>query len=89
MATQFASRLALIAFATVSVRGVIEFADFHVTLSAALKIAAVFFGFGLVVGELARRTAEEIAQREFQELIADRQQPDGPMLNEAQPAPQH
>ena len=83
MATQFAARLALIAFGLVTLRGVIELADFQLTMAAALKIAAVFFGLGLVVGELARRTIEEIAQREFQELMAARRTPDGTTSHEA------
>lgn len=83
VATQFAARVALIAFASVTLRGVIELADFQMTMFSALSVAAVFFGLGLVIGELARRTVEEIAHREFEELTATRQTPDGPTLKEA------
>ena len=42
VATQFAARVALIAFASVTLLGVVEFADFQLTMSSALKVAGLF-----------------------------------------------
>lgn len=77
MATQFATRLALIAFATVVIRGAIEQAIFYETLSTALTTGALFFGLGIVVGELSRRIAEEIAVKDFQQSIEQQQPNEG------------
>ena len=71
MASLFASRLSLIAFATVSVRGVITGAEFEGTLKSALFAAVVFYGLGLVVGELARRVIEDNVRSEFERLITE------------------
>ena len=71
MASLFASRLSLIAFATVSIRGVITGTEFEGTLKSALIAAAVFYGLGLVVGELARRVIEDNVRSEFERLIAE------------------
>ncbi len=68
VARHFASRLALIAFATAAVRGLIAGADFQGTIQAALVATAVFFGLGFVFGELARRVVEENAEAEFARL---------------------
>ena len=71
MAVQFASRLSLIAFATMSVRGILTAADFEGALKAALIAAAGFYGLGLVVGELARRVIEENVAKELAYLETD------------------
>ena len=55
----------LIAFATAAVRGLITGSDFQGTIQAALVATAVFFGLGLVLGELARRVVQENAEAEF------------------------
>lgn len=75
MARQFAGRLALVAFATASVRGLISGAEFQGTLQGALIVLAVFYGLGLVLGDLARRVVEENAQAEFTRLTADQSEP--------------
>lgn len=72
MTAQFASRLALIAFAAATVRGLLEGTDFRGTLTGALMALAVFFGLGLILGELARRLAEETARAEFARMMAHR-----------------
>ena len=73
MALQFASRLSLLAFATMALRGVLDRSDFQATLEAALLLAAVFYGLGLFLGELARRVVEENVQAGFARLQAERQ----------------
>lgn len=70
MARQFATQLALIAFSTASVRGLISGADFEGTLEAALIAMGVFYVLGFVFGELARRVVEECVESEFKRLAA-------------------
>jgi hypothetical protein len=65
VATQFASRLALIAFATAALRGVICEADFFGTIQTALVALGTFYVLGLVVGDVARRTVEENVEAEL------------------------
>jgi hypothetical protein len=72
---QFAGRLALIAFATTSVRGLISGDDFQGTLQGALLVLAAFYGVGWLVGDLARRVVEELAHAEFARLLADQPGP--------------
>ena len=69
MAAQFAVRLALIAFAAVSFRGVIDRALFYETVSLALTAGCFFLGLGLIVGELAKRTSEELARNDFDQMM--------------------
>jgi hypothetical protein len=59
VATQFAKRLALIAFATAALRGLFCEADFFATMQTALVALGVFYVLGLVLGEAARRIVEE------------------------------
>ena len=63
MAQQYAPRLALIAVVTVLLRGMFGSGDFGATVIAAAVAGGVFFGLGLLVGELARRLVEEHVQR--------------------------
>ena len=71
VAKQFASRLALIAFATAALRGLISGAAFQGSLQAALVAMAAFYGLGLVLGELARRVVEEQVTAEWARLTAE------------------
>ena len=59
VATQFAKRLALIAFATAALRGLVCEADFFATMQTALVSLGAFYVLGLVLGEAARRIVEE------------------------------
>ena len=59
MAEQYAPRLALIAVSTVLGRGMLGGGDFVGTVQTAAVAAVVFFGLGLLVGEIARRLIEE------------------------------
>ena len=70
MAKLFACRLSLIAFATVSLRGVMTGGEFEGTLQTALAAAAAFYLFGMICGDLARRLAEEDARAEVERMIA-------------------
>jgi hypothetical protein len=65
VATQFASRLGLISFTTVTVRGLISGADFFDTIQTALVALGAFYVLGLIVGEAARRIVEENTRAEL------------------------
>ena len=70
MASQFAYRLSLIAFATTTVRGLLSGADFYGTIQTALAALGLFFLAGLVLGELARRVIEESVDTQIARSIA-------------------
>jgi hypothetical protein len=63
--TQFAKRLALIAFATAALRGLFCEADFFATMQTALVSLAACYVLGLVLGEAARRIVEENIKSEL------------------------
>jgi hypothetical protein len=65
VATQFAKRLALIAFATAALRGLFCEADFFATMQTALVSLGAFYVLGLVLGEAARRIVEENIRNEL------------------------
>jgi hypothetical protein len=65
VASQFANRLALIGFATITVRGLLAGSDFPGTIQSALVALAVYFAVGFVIGELARRVVEEAVELEI------------------------
>jgi len=65
VATQFAKRLALIAFATAALRGLVCEADFFATMQTALVSLGAFYVLGLVLGEAARRIVEENIKSEL------------------------
>ena len=67
---QFASRLSLVAFFAASMRGLISHTDFSRAVEAALLAMAVFYGLGLVLGELARLLVEENARTEVDRAFA-------------------
>ncbi len=69
MAAQFAYRLALITFATVSVRGILTATNFEGTLKTALIFTGLFYVFGLIVGEIAQRVVEENVQTEVRRQL--------------------
>tara|TARA_R110002095_G_scaffold173588_2_gene150952 strand:- start:881 stop:1102 length:222 start_codon:yes stop_codon:yes gene_type:complete len=66
VALHYAFRLSLIAFATESVRGIFSHADFIGATQSALVAAIIFFGLGLVLGEIATRLVEESARASFE-----------------------
>lgn len=59
VAQEFATRLAMIAFSTATIQGLMTGAAFEPALKHALLALAVFYGLGLAVGELARRIVED------------------------------
>jgi len=65
VALHYAFRLSLIAFATESVRGIFSHADFIGATQSALVAAVIFFGLGLVLGEVATRLVAESARASF------------------------
>ena len=70
MALQFGYRLALIAFATATLRGALTGTDFEGTLNTALLAVVAFFVLGMICGELARRVVEEQVEAEFEKLMS-------------------
>ncbi len=66
MSLHFAFQLALIAFATVTLKGVVSWTDLESSLTSALVTGLAFGGLGLITGELARRIVEEQVQTEFE-----------------------
>ncbi|HUG89688.1 MAG TPA: hypothetical protein VML55_02570 [Planctomycetaceae bacterium] len=70
MAAQFGYRLALIAFATATLRGALTGTDFEGTLQSALWAGVLFFALGMVCGELAGRVVEEQVEAEFERLLS-------------------
>ncbi len=71
MALHIACRLALIAFATVVLRGVLDGSEFQTVLTLAIKIGAVFFGIGLIIGELTRRLLEDMVISKIRKVIGE------------------
>lgn len=71
MALHTACRLALIAFATVALRGVLDGSEFQAALLLAIKVGAIFFGIGLITGELARRLTEDMVAAKIRKVIDD------------------
>ena len=69
MALHTACRLALIAFATIAFRGVLDGSEFRTVLILAIKIGAAFFGIGMIIGELARRLLEDIVISKIKKVI--------------------
>ena len=77
VATHIACRLALIAFATVALRGVLEGSEFRSSLRLALQVAAGVFGVGIVIGELARRLIEDMVLATVRKIIDENTLRDG------------
>ena len=62
MATRFAGILALVAFITACIRGLLAGADFEATLRQACVSLWVYGGIGILLGALAQRAIEESIQ---------------------------
>jgi hypothetical protein len=62
VAQEYAVRLALIAFATAAIQGLVMRAGFESALKSALAAAAAFYVLGWLCGEMARRIVEESVQ---------------------------
>lgn len=71
MALHTACRIALIAFGTVALRGVLDGAEFQAALVLAMKFGAAFFGIGLIIGELAGRLVEDMVMVNIKKLTDD------------------
>jgi len=69
VALHTACRLALIAFATVALRGVLDGSEFQAVLIQAIRIGAAFFGIGLMIGELTRRLLEDMVISKIRKII--------------------
>ena len=74
MAQAYAVRLALIAFATAAIQGLMRGAAFEPALKLALIAAAAFYGLGWFLGELGRRIVVEGVEAEIKrdpEVVAN------------------
>ncbi len=71
VAGHFATRLALIAFSTVALCGVLDNTDFRGCLQTALLTAIVFCGIGYLVGEIARLVVEEATTAEVERMMGE------------------
>lgn len=69
MAIHTACRLALLAFATVALRGVLDGSEFRSTLKLALQVGAAAFGVGVIIGELARRLIEDAVLARVRKIL--------------------
>lgn len=70
MAFHVASRLALIASATMALRGVLSGSSFESTVLPALLAGAGAYATGLIIGELTRRLIEDIVQADVRRILA-------------------
>ena len=70
VAWQFATRISMITFATVCLRGMLSGSEFLGTIRTALFAGAGFYCLGVILGEIARRVVEESVQSEFEKLLA-------------------
>ena len=62
MAHDYGVRLALVAFATATIQGLLARSAFEPSLKLALGAAAGFYCLGWLCGEMARRIVEESVQ---------------------------
>lgn len=62
MAHDYAVRLALVAFATATIQGLLARSAFEPAIKTALVAAAGFYVLGWLCGEMARRIVEESVQ---------------------------
>ncbi len=65
MAMAFGLRLSLIAFSVIAFDGLLRGGTFEDTVRLALIVGAVFWGLGLLMGEVARRVVEENVEAEL------------------------
>jgi hypothetical protein len=65
VAQEYAGRLALVAFITSAVQGLLGGSSFEPALKYALAAAGVCYVLGWLCGELARRLVAESVQAEF------------------------
>ena len=69
MATEFATRLTLIAVFVMSVRGVMAECDFVGAVKSGLLVAAATFVVGWLLGYLANLLVREVAQADVTRLL--------------------
>jgi hypothetical protein len=67
----FGLRLSLIVFSIETLAGLIKGQGFEETVQSALIIGGIFWGLGLVLGELARQVVEELALAQFKTPAAN------------------
>ncbi len=65
MAMAFGLRLSLIAFSVIAFDGMLRGGTFEDTIQLALIAGGVFWGLGLLMGEVARRVVEESVDAEL------------------------
>lgn len=70
VAIDVSSRLALIAFATVALRGVLDGATFEATVTGALTAAVILWPIGFGLGDLGRRLVDDLVQKDVEPVVA-------------------
>lgn len=92
MAMHLAAQLAMIGFATAALDGAMDGLAFSGTIQVALKAAVMFYFLGLILGEVARRLAEEnserILKRELEKRVETKEASEAEVKNDQQHAEQ-
>ncbi len=71
MAMAFGLRLALIVFAVETFAGLFQGKELEDTIRSALMLGGVFWGLGLVVGEVARQVVEELVRSQLKHPVTE------------------
>lgn len=69
MAVQYAARLAMIAFATANLQGMLSNSELVGTIQNGLLAAGLFFVLGYLIGNLAQKVVEESVEKELRETF--------------------
>lgn len=69
----FAQQLGLIAFATVLATHALSGAAFEPAIKQALGALMIFYGLGLVIGDLARRVVEDAVQTDLNNWLIEQE----------------
>ncbi len=69
----FGPRLSLIVFSIETIAGLLRGNPFEETIQAALIISGIFWGLGLLLGELARQVVEELVRAQIENPLTDPQ----------------
>lgn len=85
MALHVATRLSLIAFATVGLRGILNGSDFQSTVNLALSAGAGVFAGGLVIGDLTRRLVEDAVLTNVRRIVEEFSSTDDHHIVEPEP----
>jgi hypothetical protein len=74
VAMAFGLRLCLIVFSIETFAGLLKGQEFEDTIASAFVLAGVFWGLGLLLGEVARQVVEELVRNQLKIPAADPKQ---------------